>query len=251
METLSEGRNCGLMTVSLQTRSIAIAYGRWAPVYDLLFGPVFRHGRRVAVEAAERLGGRILEVGVGTGLSLPDYSPGSRLYGIDISQAMLVKARDRVDKLGLRNVEAIRVMDAECLDLPDASFDVVVFQYVLTAVPHPERALDEAMRVLKAGGELIITTRIGAESGVRGAVERALMPITGRLGWRTEFPFARYAAWARGSACAALIERRPLPPFDHFALLRFGKAAQAPVRPSPAGDRRTSRTTVPANGDQQ
>lgn len=216
----------------------------------MVFGPVFRRGRRVAVEAAERIGGRILEVGVGTGLSLPDYSPASRIYGIDISDAMLVKARERVGKQALRHVEAIEVMDAERLDLPDASFDVVVFQYVVTAVADPERALDEALRVLKPGGELIIATRIGAERGVRGAIERALMPVTGRLGWRTEFPFARYAAWAASSAGAGLIERRPLPPFGHFALIRFGKAP-AQVRPACKSDEPTSRITVPANEDEQ
>ena len=145
---------------------VAEAYGRWAPIYDIVFGPVFRRGRRAAVRAAEHVGGHILEVGVGTGLSLADYGRGTRIVGIDISEPMLDKARKRVEAQGLTNVEALEVMDAEHLAMPDASFDVVVAQYVVTAIHNPERALDEFVRVVRPGGEIILTTRIGAETGL-------------------------------------------------------------------------------------
>lgn len=206
-----------------ETDRIAGVYGRWAPIYDIVFGPVFRRGRNAAVQAAECVGGRILEVGVGTGISLSGYSPGSRLYGIDISEPMLDKARKRVARLGLANVEAIAVMDAEQLDFPDNSFDVVVAQYVVTAVPGPERALDEFARVVRPGGEIVIATRVSAERGLRGAIEKALMPLTSRLGWRTEFPWSRYSIWADGMPEIELVERRALPPFGHFSLVRFVK----------------------------
>jgi phosphatidylethanolamine/phosphatidyl-N-methylethanolamine N-methyltransferase len=202
---------------------VASAYGRWAPVYDLVFGPVFRRGRRAAVDAAERVGGRILEVGVGTGLSLPDYSRRSTLVGIDISAPMLDKARDKVAKLRLRNVEALDVMDAENLTYPDASFDVVVAQYVVTAIPNPEKALSEFARVVRPGGEIILTSRLGAERGLRGTLEKWLMPITSKLGWRTEFAWARYERWAETSRAVRLVERRALPPLGHFWLIRFAK----------------------------
>ncbi len=183
----------------MNTEQVASAYGRWAPIYDLVFGRVFRQGRSEAIAAAERVGGRILEVGVGTGISLPGYARTNRVVGIDISEPMLAKARERVIEFGLDNVEHIAVMDAESLDFPDDSFDVVVAQYVVTAVPNPERALDEFLRVLKPGGEIIITTRVGAEHGLRGAVEKLLMPVTSRLGWRTEFSWSRYADWVEGA----------------------------------------------------
>jgi phosphatidylethanolamine/phosphatidyl-N-methylethanolamine N-methyltransferase len=202
---------------------VAEAYGRWAPIYDLVFGPVFRRGRRAAVDVAERIGGRILEVGVGTGLSLGDYSPRNRIIGIDISAPMLEKARNRVARLGLRHVENLSVMDAEHLTYEDASFDVVVAQYVVTAIPHPETALDEFVRVVRPGGEIVITTRLGAEQGLRGTLEKWLMPVTSRLGWRTEFPWARYEQWAAGSPAVRLIERRALPPLGHFWLLRYSR----------------------------
>jgi phosphatidylethanolamine/phosphatidyl-N-methylethanolamine N-methyltransferase len=213
------------MATAMHTRGVATAYDRWAPAYDLIFGRVFKQGRSEAIVAAEKVGGRIIEVGVGTGISLPQYSRKNKLVGVDIADAMLDKARDRVKEFGLSNVEDIRVMDAEKLDYPDNSFDVVVAQYVVTAVPNPERALDEFVRVVRPGGEIIITTRIGAGTGLRGRVERLLMPITSRLGWRTEFPWTRYEAWAATNAHATLLEHRPLPPLGHFSLVRYGKVA--------------------------
>jgi phosphatidylethanolamine/phosphatidyl-N-methylethanolamine N-methyltransferase len=211
------------VTRELDRDQVAEAYGRWAPIYDLVFGPVFRRGRRAAVDAAERVGGRILEVGVGTGLSLGDYSARNRVVGIDISRPMLDKARARVAKLHLNHVEKLSVMDAEHLAYPDASFDVVVAQYVVTAIPHPEAALDEFVRVVRPGGEIVVTTRLGAEQGLRGTLEKWLMPVTSRLGWRTEFPWARYERWAAGSCAVRLLERRALPPLGHFWLLRYSR----------------------------
>jgi phosphatidylethanolamine/phosphatidyl-N-methylethanolamine N-methyltransferase len=139
---------------------------------------------------------------------------------------MLDKARKRVDVLGLSHVEALEVMDAEHLAVPDASFDVVVAQYVVTAIPDPERALDEFVRVVRPGGEIILTTRIGAETGLRGTLEKWLMPLTSRLGWRTEFPWSRYERWANGSNQVRLLERRALPPLGHFWLLRYLRVAE-------------------------
>jgi phosphatidylethanolamine/phosphatidyl-N-methylethanolamine N-methyltransferase len=204
---------------------VAEAYGRWAPIYDIVFGPVFRRGRLAAVRAAERVGGRVLEVGVGTGLSLADYGRGTRIVGIDISGPMLDKARRRVEVRNLAQVEALEVMDAEHLAVPDASFDVVVAQYVVTAIPNPERALDEFVRVVRPGGEIILTTRLGAETGLRGMLEKWLMPLTSRLGWRTEFPWSRYELWAAGAKSVRLVERRALPPLGHFWLLRYVRVA--------------------------
>ena len=211
----------------LETDKVAKAYGRWAPVYDLVFGPVFAQGRSAAIEAAERVGGRVLEVGVGTGISLPAYAKTTRLYGVDISEPMLVKARERVTALGLRNVEQLSVMDAERLEFPDNSFDVVVAQYVVSSVPNPEAALDEFARVLKPGGEIVLTSRIGAETGLRGLVEKLLTPVVNRLGWRTEFPWARYLRWAETSRGVEVIEKRALPPLGHFSLIRLGKTVPA------------------------
>src|SRR6476646_9807664 len=114
------------------------AYDRWAPVYDLVFGKVFDEGRRSTIAEADKIGGRVLGVGVGTGLSLSEYSRSTKLCGVDISEPMLRRALTRVRTLGLTNVETLAVMDAKNLAFKDSCFDAVVAQYVITAVPDPE-----------------------------------------------------------------------------------------------------------------
>ncbi len=188
------------MAGDLDAATITKAYARWAPVYDLVFGAVFDKGRRSSIEAAERIGGRVLEVGVGTGISLPDYSRNTRLVGIDISEPMLRKAQVRKRELKLDNVEALSVMDVGHLGFPDGSFDVVVAQYVITAVPDPDAALDEFARVLKPGGEIILVNHISAESGMRRAFELQFAPIARRLGWRPEFEWARLQSLDRSQS---------------------------------------------------
>src|SRR6266705_3510235 len=153
------------------------AYDRWAPIYDLVFGGVFSKGRKAAIQATNTIGGRVLEVGFGT----------------DISEAMLQKATKRVAELRLKNVENLAVMDAEKLEFSDNSFDVVMAQYVVTAVPNPEAALDEFARVLRPGGELIVLTRVSADAGVRRFIEQRLQPVVRQLGFRTaELAWSRY-----------------------------------------------------------
>jgi phosphatidylethanolamine/phosphatidyl-N-methylethanolamine N-methyltransferase len=208
---------------TLDKGKVAKAYDRWAPVYDLVFGMVFDAGRKAAIAEAERIGGRILEVGIGTGISLPDYSPNNRIVGVDISDKMLRKARRRVEDLCLAHVEGLAVMDAKRLEFPSASFDVVVAQYVVTTVPDPEGALDEFARVLKPGGEIILVSRVGAEAGIRRSIEYWLAPAARKLGWRTDFAWERYVAWAARRRDIRLVERRPMPPLGHFSLIRFCK----------------------------
>jgi phosphatidylethanolamine/phosphatidyl-N-methylethanolamine N-methyltransferase len=225
----------------LDKDTVTKAYAKWAPVYDMVFGAVFERGRHVAIEAAERIGGRILEVGVGTGISLPEYSDKNRIYGVDISEPMLAKARERVEELGLAHVEGLAVMDAEHMDFPDTSFDVVMAQHVVTTVPNPEATLDEFARVLKPGGEIILVSRVGAEAGLRRALEKWFQPAACKLGWRSEFSFERYASWAARIDGLSLVERRAVPPFGHFSLIRFAKdggsvaTERKPQRASAAG----------------
>jgi len=212
------------MTADIDRAGVEKAYGRWAPVYDLVFGKVFDRGRQSTIQVADKIGGRILDVGVGTGLSLSDYSRSTRLCGVDISEPMLRRAQQRVHALKLDNVDLLSVMDAKNLAFPDAFFDAVVAQYVITAVPDPEGTLDEFVRVLKRGGELILVNHIGAESGPRRAFELAFAPLARRLGWRPEFPWTRLVDWAAGHGGITLTERRPMPPMGHFSLIRYCKS---------------------------
>src|SRR5580700_178045 len=211
-------------TRELDLETVEQAYDRWAPVYDLVFGGVFSKGRKAAIQATNKISGRVLEVGVGTGISLPLYAPHVRIFGTDISEAMLKKAKQRVADLRLKNIEGLAVMDAEKLEFPDDSFDVVMAQYVVTAVPNPEVALDEFARVLRPGGEIILLTRVSADDGVRRFIEQGLQPVVRHLGFRTaEFSWSRYTTWLAGAKGIELVERRLIPPLGHFSLVRFRK----------------------------
>ncbi|MGX1346425.1 phosphatidylethanolamine/phosphatidyl-N-methylethanolamine N-methyltransferase, partial [Bradyrhizobium elkanii] len=212
-------------SMDFDRETVEQAYDRWAPIYDLVFGGVFSKGRQAAIQATNKIGGRVLEVGVGTGISLPLYSQNVRIFGTDISEAMLEKAKKRVAEQGLKNVEGLAVMDAEKLEFSDNSFDVVMAQYVLSAVPNPEAALDEFARVVRPGGELIILTRVSADAGVRRFIEQKLQPVVRPLGFRTaEFAWSRYTKWLAGARGMELAERRLIPPLGHFSLVRFRKA---------------------------
>lgn len=211
------------MANDIDRAGVAKAYARWAPIYDLVFGKVFDSGRQSTIAVADAIGGRVLDVGVGTGLSLSDYSKTTRLCGVDISEPMLRKAHERVRTLNLSNVDVLAVMDAKNLAFPANYFDAVVAQYVITAVPDPEATLDDFIRVLKPGGELILVNHIGAESGTRKLFELAFSPIARRLGWRPEFPWQRLVNWAARHGGVELAERRPMPPMGHFSLIRYRK----------------------------
>src|SRR5690606_5250648 len=117
--------------------AVRSSYARWAPIYDRTFGSVTNHGRRRAVGVLNAVGGRVLEVGVGTGLALPLYAPGLDVTGVDYSPRMLGKAAARVRALGLGGRASLRQMDARDLAFPDASFDGIAAMHVLSVVPEP------------------------------------------------------------------------------------------------------------------
>lgn len=119
--------------------AISTSYARWARFYDQSFGAVTRIGRRRSVEWINARGGRVLEIGVGTGLSLPFYGPHTRVTGIDFSGEMLSRAQERVAREGLAPVELLARMDARRLAFAEASFDVVTAMHVMSVVPIPNR----------------------------------------------------------------------------------------------------------------
>lgn len=164
------------------------AYRRYAGVYDALFGPVLQPGRRAVIEALGcKPGERVLEVGVGTGLSLPMYPTWVRITGIDVSREMLVRARRRVEREALANVEALVEMDAEHMSFADGSFDRVVAMYVVSVVQHPERVMAELRRVCRPGGEILVVNHVRSANPLLGAIEKALAPLSSKLGWHPDF----------------------------------------------------------------
>jgi phosphatidylethanolamine/phosphatidyl-N-methylethanolamine N-methyltransferase len=183
----------GKAAQGLDRATIEKAYARWAPVYDVVFGPLLDMGRRTATNAATRVGGRILNVGVGTGLELPYFDKSHEVIGVDISEPMLRKAQERVDREKLVNVKGLSVMDGANLAFADGSFDCVVAQFVITTVPQPEKTLDEFARVLKPGGEIVLVNHIGAERGLRASFERWFSQHARKLGWSNAAPCLRSA----------------------------------------------------------
>ena len=209
--------------VRMDESSVREAYRRWAPVYDHTFGLVATEGRRHAVELINKRDGRVLEVGVGTGLSLPAYGSHLDIVGIDLSPEMLDKARTRVASEGLENVAGLHEMDAGDLSFESQSFDTVVAMYVLTVVPEPERVMRELARVTKPGGEVMLVNHFSQEEGLRGWVERRMAPFADKLGWRPVFDLDRVMVCED----LQLVERQALRPFGLFTMLRFVKSKDA------------------------
>lgn len=199
--------------------SVRHAYRRWAPVYDFTFGLIAEAGRKHAVKIINRRKGRVLEVGVGTGLSLPCYGSHLTITGIDLSPEMLAKAQDKVERKKLDYVAALHEMDAGALSFPDESFDTVVAMYVMTVVPEPDRVMRELERVCAAGGEVILVNHFSQDEGFRGWFERRLAPFADLIGWRPVFGLDQVLVCED----LRLAERRALRPLGLFTMLRFVK----------------------------
>ena len=211
----------------MDEEAVRDAYRRWAPVYDYTFGVVSTAGRRHAVEIINASRGKVLEVGVGTGLSLPDYKKHLDIVGIDLAPEMLDKARERVASERLTNVSGLHVMDAGDLQFPDASFDTVVAMYVITVVPDPEKVMRELSRVVKQGGEVMLVNHFSQDDGVRGWVERKMAPFADLVGWHSVFDVSRVMVCDD----LRLVDRRQLRPMGLFTMMRFRKEASAAQRP--------------------
>jgi phosphatidylethanolamine/phosphatidyl-N-methylethanolamine N-methyltransferase len=209
--------------VKMDEDAIRSAYRRWAPVYDHTFGWVAAEGRKHSVEIINQGRGRVLEVGVGTGLSLPAYGRYLEIVGIDLSPEMLEKARERIAEERLTNIAGLYEMDAAELKFPDASFDTVVAMYVMTVVPDPEKVMRELARVCRSGGEVIIVNHFSAEEGMRGWVERRMAPFADMLGWRPVFDIERVLVCDD----LQLVEKCGLRPWGLFTMLRFRKVRAA------------------------
>lgn len=175
----------------ISTQNVVSTYRRYAPVYDFVFGAVLEPGRRhltreVGVLRPESL----LEVGVGTGLTLFRYPETTRVVGVDLSEDMLSHARHRANRLQGRDI-ALHAMDAECMNFPDDSFDCVTVPYVLSVTPNPSRLVAELKRVCKPGGTIYLLNHF---SGSRAwwLLEQAVKPIADKIGFRSDFHYEEH-----------------------------------------------------------
>jgi len=205
----------------MQLESILESYARYAPVYDHTFGWLLSfRGRSMAAGVTNHSPGKILEVGVGTGISLPYYRHEHQVHGIDISPHMLDRAKKRVHRKRLGNVTQLTIMDARKLQFADNTFDAVVAAYVMSVVPEPEKVIREIERVCRPGGDVIIVNHFAAEKGVRRGVERLLAPLSNKLGWRPDMPVEEVLSHTHLQE----VSRHSLPPMGLFTLLHLKKA---------------------------
>ncbi len=171
----------------MSIEAVQKTYRRYAPRYDFLFGAVFHPGRKAVIDYMDcKPGERILEVGVGTGLSLPLYPDGVKVTGIDISEEMLARAIKLKELEGLDNVE-LSTMDAEKMTFEDNHFDKVVAMYVASVVPNPVRLVEEMRRVCRPGGELLFVNHFHSDRPIVRNMEKLLMPLSQKLGFNPGF----------------------------------------------------------------
>jgi phosphatidylethanolamine/phosphatidyl-N-methylethanolamine N-methyltransferase len=210
------------MPASPKRKSMQNVYAKWAPVYDLVFQKLTSAATKEAVSYAMACGTRILEVGVGTGLSLGYYSGYTNVYGVDLSENMLTRARQKVREQGLHHVKSLQVMDACHLGFADESFDAVAAQFVITLVPNPEQALAEFKRVLKPGGEIIFANHFGATGPIIGPLEDKLGPVFTKIGWSSGFKSDRLVRWAKANGMESL-GVKAVSPAGFYKVLRLKK----------------------------
>lgn len=203
---------------TLDEAGVVAAYARWAPIYDWVFGGIIWSAVHAATREINRMPpGRVLEVGVGTGIALPRYDRAHRIVGIDLSPDMLKRAEKRVIERQLSHVEALAEMDASRLSFPDGSFDIVAAMFVMPVVPDPERVLAEMARVARPGGRIVLANHFAVNGGPIAAIERWMSRHSTKLGWHPGFPIERVL----NRPDLKLLERRSLQPLGLYQLLVF------------------------------
>ena len=161
-------------------------YSEFAPIYDKIFGKIFYSRLRHVIGSLQiPRGARVLELGVGTGASFPAYPPHCEVIGIDLAPDMLARAQEKIRNNGWNHLK-VSEMDALNLEFPDDSFDYVTAFHVVTVVPDPIRMMEEARRVCRPAGRIVIVNHFTSESPLLGFLTEALDPVTRRLGWRTD-----------------------------------------------------------------
>jgi len=216
------------MTVYTPVRAddVRRSYARWAGHYDFTFA---LFGRKYVKRIVNRLnhetdGHRILDVGTGTGLSLPYFVDDFEVTGIDLSADMLLRAEQKAKRRKLRNITALHVMDAANMQFETGQFDSVLATFVMSVVPNPENVLREMARVLRPGGRLYLFNHFRAddeEKKILAMAERAIAPVSRKVGFHSDFCRSQLDFEA---ANLRLLTEEYLGPLDMFTLLTLQKA---------------------------
>ena len=171
----------------MQDQHFQAAYHRYAKFYNFYFGKLMNPGRIKAIEMAElKAGEKVLEVGVGTGLSLPFYPASVEVTGIDLSPRMLARAKALVEVEELKNIRSLEVMNAEDLKFPDNSFDCVMAMHVSTVVGDPAQFQKEMRRVCKPNGRIVIVNYFHNPDTAFGKFSGIIKPYAKLVGFRPD-----------------------------------------------------------------
>ncbi len=198
-----------LSAAAVENDFVERVYEKLASVYDLAFGPALHAGRLRAIERMNlQPGDRVLEVGVGTGINIALYPRESTVVGIDLSQPMLEKARDRLLRKRLGNVSLLE-MDAAALQFADATFDIVYAPYLISVVPEPARVAREMRRVCRPGGRIIFLNHFLSANPLVSRVERLISPLTVHVGFKADLDLQ--ALLGRAGLTAESIEKVNFP----------------------------------------
>jgi phosphatidylethanolamine/phosphatidyl-N-methylethanolamine N-methyltransferase len=194
--TASDLASRELSSASYENAFMEGVYDKIANVYDWTFGPTLHPGR---IQALQRMGiqtgDRILEVGVGTGINLGMYPKDSEVTGIDYSEQMLEKARERVARKDIKNARLLQ-MDGGDLKFADNSFDIVYAPYVISVVPDPVKVAREMYRVCRPGGRVIILNHFLSPNPLMSRVERLIAPAMVHLGFKSDLDLPAFLTQA-------------------------------------------------------
>jgi phosphatidylethanolamine/phosphatidyl-N-methylethanolamine N-methyltransferase len=208
--------------VSIKDKDVIRTYKRYAPLYDATFGKVVgMYHRHLGARMCESGAKSILEIGVGTGLALPHYPKGSKVIGVDLSDAMLDIARARVARGVQADVE-LRCVDGERLPFDDATFDAVTLPFVVSVAPNPDQLLAEARRVVKPGGSVVILNHFAGVNGLKW-LEAITAPLAKWIGFRSDFKLDDALRLAAMDVYAV----KPLAPVGFFTLVHLTRPQSA------------------------
>lgn len=192
----SDAATRALSVTAVENDFVAHVYEKLASIYDFTFGPTLHPGR---LEAIQRMGieagDRVLEVGVGTGINATLYPRDCVVTGIDLSDSMLEKARERVARKGITNVRLLE-MDAADLRFAEGSFDIVYAPYLISVVPDPVAVAREMSRVCRPGGKIIFLNHFRSANRLLAWMERGISPFTVHIGFKSDLDLPGFLAQA-------------------------------------------------------
>lgn len=202
----------------MNNKTVERIYRNYSGIYDIVWGKLFESSRAEGIQHLDiRPGQRILEVGVGSGLTLPFYPDSCRVVGIDISDRMLAKASKRVDRKNYHHV-ALKQMDASRMDFEDDTFDAVFAAYVITVVPDPKGVISEIKRVCKKNGKIVFLNHFESDNKVLSMIEKAISPFcTKRMAFRTDYPLSKLLE----EDGLNMIRKRHMPPLNLWKIIEM------------------------------